>query len=72
MTLCGEDHPMAVLSEDDVATMRILRSRGWTFYMLGWEYGVDTSTAWYAVRGLTWQCVTWPSPLSAGADEALR
>ncbi|SRR6266487_1012585 len=52
---CGEKHPRAKLTWDDIAEARQLRQQGWLWRELASRYGVTMPSIRKAVHGYTWK-----------------
>ncbi len=51
----GEKHPRAILTMNDVITIRQLHAEGASYRTLGKRYGVDRTTIRLAVKHRTWK-----------------
>ena len=58
--VCGERHPSAKLSEDDVRAIHHLHADGWTNSMIAKRFGIDSSYVSQITSGKKWRRV-WQS-----------
>lgn len=60
----GEEHPNAILTEDAVKEMRLMRLDGFPFFHIASEFNLPVSTVYAAVVGNSWRCVMDVAPVN--------